>query len=173
MTKRPAEYRYLNIVGFTVDATQPLALFKDESSEITFPLWLDMMDVLSITADLITSRFSGRGEKNDLLDSLLETIELKVTDVLIDGTAANGYTADVCHVCLEGSGRLVKVRVELVTALLTAIKYKLSVGISEEALATSAFVDQSINESIDIDDDKRLLEMLERMSPEEMGKYPM
>ena len=170
MTKKPAEYRYLNIVGFTVDATQPLALFKDESSEITFPLWLDMMDVLSITADLITSRLSGRGEKNDLLDSLLDTIELKVTDVLIDGTAGNGYTADVC---LEGSGRLVKVRVELVTALLTAIKYKLSVGISEEALATSAFVDQSINESIDIDDDKRLLEMLERMSPEEMGKYPM
>jgi len=170
MTKRPAEYRYLNIVGFTVDATQPLALFKDESSEITFPLWLDMMDVLSITADLITSRLSGRGEKNDLLDSLLSTIELKVTDVLIDGTAVNGYTADVC---LEGSGRLVKVRVELVTALLTAIKYKLSVGISEEALATSAFVDQSINESVDIDDDKRLLEMLERMSPEEMGKYPM
>ena len=170
MTKKPAEYRYLNIVGFTVDATQPLALFKDESSEITFPLWLDMMDVLSITADLITSRLSGRGEKNDLLDSLLGTIELKVTDVLIDGTAVSGYTADVC---LEGSGRLVKVRVELVTALLTAIKYKLSVGISEEALATSAFVDQSINESVDIDDDKRLLEMLERMSPEEMGKYPM
>lgn len=170
MTKRSAEYRYLNIVGFTVDATQPLALFKDESAEITFPLWLDMMDVLSITADLITSRLSGRGEKNDLLDSLLDTIELKVTDVLIDGTAGNGYSADVC---LEGSGRLVKVRVELVTALLTAIKYKLPVGISEEALATSAFVDQSINESIDIDDDKRLLEMLERMSPEEMGKYPM
>lgn len=170
MTIRSAEYRYLNIVGFTVDATQPLALFKDESAEITFPLWLDMMDVLSITADLITSRFSGRGEKNDLLDSLLDTIELKVTDVLIDGTAGSGYTADVC---LEGTGRVVKVRVELVTALLTAIKYKLSVGISEEALSSSSFVDQSLSESVDIDDDKRLLEMLEKMSPEEMGKYPM
>jgi len=170
MSKRSAEYRYLNIVGFTVDATQPLALFKDESAEITFPLWLDMMDVLSITADLITSRFSGRGEKNDLLDSLLETIELKVTDVLIDGTAGSGYRADVC---LEGIGRLVKVRVGLVTALLTAIKYKLSVGISEEALSSSSFVDQSISESVNIDDDKRLLEMLENMSPEEMGKYPM
>lgn len=170
MSKRSAEYRYLNIVGFTVDATQPLALFKDESAEITFPLWLDMMDVLSITADLITSRFSGRGEKNDLLDSLLDTIELKVTDVLIDGTAGSGYTADVC---LEGTGRVVKVRVELVTALLTAIKYKLSVGISEEALSSSSFVDQSTTESVDIADDKRLLEMLEKMSPEEMGKYPM
>jgi len=170
MSKRSSEYRYLNIVGFTVDATQPLALFKDESAEITFPLWLDMMDVLSITADLITSRLSGRGDKSDLLDSLLDTIELKVTDVLIDGTAGSGYSADVC---LEGTGRVVKVRVELVTALLTAIKYKLSVGISEEALSSSSFVDQSLDESVDIDDDKRLLEMLEKMSPEEMGKYPM
>jgi len=170
MTKRSADHRYLNIVGFTVDATQPLALFKDESAEITFPLWLDMMDVLSITADLITSRFSGRGEKRDLLDALLETIELQVTDILIDGTAGVGYTADVC---LEGAGRVVKVRVELVTALLTAIKYKLSVGISEQALSSSSFVDQSGVERVDIDDDKRLLKMLERMSPEEMGKYPM
>jgi bifunctional DNase/RNase len=170
MIKRSAEYRYLNIVGFTVDATQPLALFKDEAAETTFPLWLDMTDVLSITADLITSRFSGRSEKNDLLDSLLETIELKVTDVLIDGTAGDGYTADVC---LEGLGRFVKVRVELVTALLTAIKYKLAVGISEEALTTSSYVDQSVEDGVAVDDDKRLLEMLERMSPEEMGKYPM
>ena len=28
-------YRYLNLVGFTVDALQPLALFKDESDEST------------------------------------------------------------------------------------------------------------------------------------------
>jgi len=170
MHARSADYKYLNIVGFTVDATQPLALFKDETAEITFPLWLDMMDVLSITADLITSRLSGRGEKNGLLDFLLDTIDLKVTDVLIDGTAKSGYTADVC---LEGSARLVKVRVDLVTALLTAIKYKLPVGISEEALTSSSFVDQRVEDGVAIDDDKRLLEMLERMSPEEMGKYPM
>jgi len=170
MTKRSPDYRYLNIVGFTVDATQPLALFKDESAEITFPLWLDMMDVLSITADLITSRLSGRGVKSDLLDLLLDTIELAVTDVLIDGTAGSGYTADVC---LEGPDRFVKVRVELVTALLTAIKYKLAVGISEEALTSSSFVDQSATHGVAIDDEKRLLEMLERMSPEEMGKYPI
>lgn len=170
MSKRSADYRYLNIVGFTVDATQPLALFKDESAEITFPLWLDMVDILSITADLITSRFSGRSEKRELLDALLETIELQVTDILIDGTAGSGYTADVC---LEGPGRVVKVRVELVTALLTAIKYKLFVGISEEALASSSFVDQRGTERVEIDDDQRLLELLEKMSPEEMGKYPM
>jgi bifunctional DNase/RNase len=170
MSNRSADYKYLNIVGFTVDATQPLALFKDESAEITFPLWLDMLDVLSITAELITSRLSSRGENKDLLDSLLDAVDLTITDVLIDGTAGSGYTADVC---LEGSGRFVKVRVELVTALLTAIKYKLSVGISEEALTSSSFVDQSVQDNVAIDDDKRLLEMLERMSPEEMGKYPM
>jgi len=105
-----------------------------------------------------------------LLDFLLDTINLKVTDVLIDGTAGSGYTADVC---LEGASRCVKVRVDLVTALLTAIKYKLPVGISEEALTSSSFVDQRVEDGVAIDDDKRLLEMLERMSPEEMGKYPM
>ncbi|NVN99593.1 MAG: bifunctional nuclease family protein [Geobacteraceae bacterium] len=172
MSANRVVYRYLNIVGFTVDATQPLALFKDESQETTFPLWLEMMDVLSITADLITSRFSGRGEKKDLFEALIETLEMKVVAVLIDGRAGSGYSAVVCF---DYDGAVVKVKVELVTALLTAIRYKLSVGISEEALSTSSFVDQSIDADIDIDidDDKRLLEMLERMTPEEMNKYPL
>jgi len=170
MTEKPAGYRYLNIVGFTVDAMQPLALFKDESEETTFPLWLEMVDILSITADLVTSRLSGRGEKSDLLDSILDTIGFKVTAILIDGTAAIGYTANVC---LEGDEKSVKVNVELVTALLTAIKYKLSVGISEEALSSSSFVDQSGDEALDPMDDKHFLEMLEKMSPEEMNKYPL
>ncbi len=170
MSKKPAGYRYLNIVGFTVDAMQPLALFKDESEETTFPLWLELVDILAITADLVTNRLSGRGDKSDLLDSVLDTIGFKVADILINGTAAKGYTADIC---LDGEESCVKVRVELVTALLTAIKYKLSVGISEEALTSSSVVDQRVTDGVDLLGDKHLLEMLERMNPEEMGKYPM
>lgn len=170
MTEIASRYRHLNIIGFTVDAMQPLALFKDEADETTFPLWLEMGDVLSITADLLTSRLSRNGERSDLLDSLLGTIGLKVADVLINGTAGTGYVADVC---LEGDDGEIKVRVELVTALLTAIKYKLAVGIAEEALTSSSLVDHSGVETGDLLDDKRLLEMLEKMSPEEMGKYPM
>jgi len=170
MTEKSVAYKYLNIVGFTVDATQPLALFKDESDESTFPLWLEMGEILSITADLLTSRLSGKTEKVDLLDSVLSTIGLQVTDVLIDGTAGKGYLADVC---LEGEGREVRVRVDLVTALLAAIRFKLPVGISDEALATSSLVDRSGEQKIELLEEDRLLEMLEKMSPEEMGKYPM
>jgi bifunctional DNase/RNase len=170
MTHKTENYRHLHIVGFTVDAMQPLALFKDETEETTFPLWLEMGDVLSVTADLLTSRLSGKEGRNDLLDSILGAISLKVADVLIDGTAASGYLADVC---LEGDNGVIRVRVELVTALLTAIKYRLPVGISEEALASSSLVDHSGIETGDLLDEKRLLAMLEKMNPEEMGKYPM
>jgi len=170
MTAEPARYRHLTIVGFTVDAMQPLALFKDESEETTFPLWLEMVDILSITAALVTSRLAGGSEKIDLLDSVLAAIGLKVADILIDGTAGRGYVADVY---LEGDGKSLKIRVEPVTALLTAIKYRLPVGISEEALSSSSFVDQRGEPMVDVTDDKRLLEILERMTPEEMGKYPM
>lgn len=170
MTERSSGYRHLNIVGFTVDAIQPLALFKDEADESTFPLWLEMGDVLTITADLLTSRLSGKGEKCSLLDSVLAKIGLKVMDVLIDGTAGRGYLADVC---LEGEGREIRVRVDLVTALLAAIRYKLPVGISDEAISSSSLVDRSEEHKIELSDEKRLLEMLEKMSPEEMGKFPM
>lgn len=163
-------FRFLNIVGFTVDALQPLALFKDEAEESTFPLWLEMGDVLSITAELVTTRLSGKGEKKDLLDAVLDAVGCRVVNVLIDGTAKDGYQADVC---LEGESGPLCIRVGLVTAILAAIRFKLPVGISEAALASSSLVDQSGDPDVDLAEDKRLLEMLEKMNPEEMGKYPM
>lgn len=159
-------YKHLNIVGFTVDAMQPLALFKDETEETTFPLWLQMVDVLAITADLITSRLTDKGGRGDLLDTVLGAIGYKVTDILIDGTATDGYMADVC---LDGE-REVRVRVELVTALLAAIKYKIPVAISEEALSSSSYVDQSEEPVDGLPLEKDLLAMLERMNPEDMLK---
>lgn len=163
-------YRQLNLVGFTLDAMQPLALFKDEAGEATVPLWLEMSDVLTVTAELVSSKLSGRVEKSDLLDALLSTLGLSVIEILVDGNAGEGYVVDVCF---RGDKEEVKVRVGLVTALLTAIRYKLPVGISVEALASSALVDQSQAETITTDDEKNLLELLEKLKPEEMGKYPM
>lgn len=165
-----ARYRQLNLVGFTVDALQPLALFKDETAGITFPLWLAMDDILTVTAELVTSRLAGKREKEDLLDAILGTLDRRVAAILIDGTVASGYQANVC---LDGDDGETRVRVELVTALLTAIRYKLPVGISEDALASSALVDHSGEDAGDLPAEKRLLEMLERLKPEEMGKYPM
>jgi bifunctional DNase/RNase len=166
-----AEFRQLNIVGFTVDAMQPLALFKEETGEITLPLWLEMADILAVIADLVSSRMSGKSERKDLLDELLSTMNMAVAGITIDGTACDGYLADVC---LEGGdGEVVNVRVEIVTALLTAIRFKLPVYISEKALASSALVDQRAVEPIEVLDEQRFLEILERMTPEEMGKYPM
>ena len=163
-------YTYLNIVGFTVDALQPLALFKDESDESTFPLWLEMGDVLTITTELVTSRFSGKGEREDLLESILKTFGYKVSDILINGTAEEGYKSEVCLDSIDG---VTRIPVTLVTALLAAIRYKLPVGISGEALSSSALVDRSGEPAVELSDEKRLLEMLEKMSPEDMGKYPM
>jgi bifunctional DNase/RNase len=170
MSYEDAEFRQLNIVGFTVDAVQPLALFKEDAGEITFPLWLEMSDILTITADLVAGRLSGKSERKDLLDSLLATMRMTVTGVTIDGTACDGYLADVC---LSGEDEIVKVRVEIVTALLTAIRFKLPVNISAKALASSALVDQRTDEPVEMLDEQRFLEILEKMTPEEMGKYPM
>jgi bifunctional DNase/RNase len=163
-------YRQLNLVGFTLDVMQPLALFKDDTDETTVPLWLEMGDVLTVTAALVSSKLSGKVEKSDLLDALLAALGLRVAEILVDGSAGKGYIAQVR--CSDGSSD-VMVPVTLVTALLTAIRFKLPVGISAEALASSALVDRSEDGTVTPDDERSLLEMLEKMTPEEMGKYPM
>jgi bifunctional DNase/RNase len=163
-------YRQLNLVGFTLDVMQPLALFKDQDGETTVPLWLDMNDVLTVTADLVSGKLSGRTERNDLLPALLTTLGLTMKDILVDGNAAQGY---VTNVRFSGDGDDVLVRVGLATALLTAIRFKLPVGISAEALASSALVDQSETSVTSVSDERQLLEFLDKLKPEEMGRYPM
>lgn len=169
MLKENTDYRCLNIVGFTLDATQPLALFKDEASETTFPLWLDMRDVMTITTDLMANRFSNKGERKDLLDGILCAMGLSVAGIRVDGHAGRGYSAKVS---LSGSDGLVEVEVELATALMAAIRFKLPVDISEEALSSSSCVDQRTGEP-EPSEEKRLMDLLEGLDPADMGKYPM
>lgn len=169
MLKENADYRRLNIVGFTLDATQPLALFKDETSEITFPLWLDMRDVMTITTDLMAKRFAGKDERNDLLDGILSAMGLMVAGIRVDGHAGRGY---VSKVSLSGNDGVIEVKVELATALMAAIRFKLPIDISEEALTSSSCVDQRTGAS-ELSEEKRLMDLLEKLDPADMGKYPM
>lgn len=160
----------MNLVGFTLDVLQPLALFKDEDGEMTVPLWLAMDDVLTVTAELVSSKLSGRKERHDLLDALLGTMGLELREILVDGSASNGYRVTVRF---SGEGDDVYADVELVTALLAAIRYKIPVALSAEAIASSSLVDQRETSTTSLDDDRHLLELLEKLKPEEMGKYPM
>lgn len=169
MEENGQQYRQLNLVGFTLDAMQPLALFRAESGEMTFPLWLELSDVLAITADLLTNRLAGRVEKSDFLDALLGTIGLEVTEVLVDGSATQGY---VSTIRLTGDGKVVNVSVGMVAALVAAIRFKLPVSISAEAIASSSLVDQR-EVTHEAGDETHLLALLERLAPEDMGKYPM
>lgn len=166
-----AGYRQLNLVGFTLDIMQPLALFKDVEGEMTVPLWLEMDDVLTVTAELVSSKLTGKKERNDLLEALLTTLGLEISGIFIDGSAENGYLVSICFSGKEDNE--LPVKVGLVTALLAAIRYKLPVSISAEAIATSSLVDQSVSTVAEPDDDSQLLEMLEKLKPEDMGKYPM
>ena len=170
MSDEQTGYRLLNLVGFTIDATQPLALFREEEGGSTCPLWLALDDVIAITADLVSKQLPVKTDRKDFLDSLLEVMGLTASGIIVDGTLEEGYAS---RVCLAGEGRLLEVNVELATALLTAIRYKLQVQISEQALASSALVDKRVSPRDIGDDASRILGMLERLSPEDMGKYPI
>jgi bifunctional DNase/RNase len=170
MSQEKTAYCQLNLVGFTMDETQPLALFKDRSGDNTLPLWLAMEDLLAVTVELVANRLPGKGMGNDLLPALLQTLVMEVVAVRIDGTAVDGYS---CHVQVRGNDNELAVPVTMPTALLSAVRFKVPVQVSRDALASSAVVDQRELTPQALDDAGRFLEMLESLSPEQMGKYPM
>jgi len=169
-TDNGADYRQLSLVGFSVDTVQPLALLRDEERDATVPLWLELADILTVTAALLAGKLAARGEGNGLLDALLDSFGLEIRAIRIDGTADAGYEATVLF---AGNGEERSVMVGLVTAFLTSLTYKCPLSVSVKALASSALVDRSEAPSASLDDESELLVLLANMKPEDMGKYPM
>ncbi|MCL2760935.1 MAG: DUF151 domain-containing protein [Desulfuromonadales bacterium] len=170
MTECKSQRRLLNLAGFSVDATQPLALFKEVETETTFPLWLNLDDVIAVTVEMIANRLPGRGEKRDILDYLLEAKNMMVSDITIDGVAETGYSSRIIFDGISGS---FSINVEIVTALLAAVRFKMPVNVAESALASSALIDQREFATFADNDPATLKDILDKLNPEDMGKYPM
>ncbi len=163
-------YLEMTINGFGLDATTrlPVIILHDATGR-KVPLWLNAGDLVPIATDLIGRELSGGRESVDLVQAILSNLALTPDRLYLDEQDDGGYRTTL-H--LAGSGGETIMPLATREAILMALRYNLPVMVStlllERLTLPTGVSDRAPAGGVVSMDD-----LLEKLDPKEMGKYPM
>jgi hypothetical protein len=165
-------YHAMTISGFTFDGLshRPVVILKDADGNITVPLWISMMEAVSIAVELISRDITSQSGRSDLLSLLLDKLHYKVAGLTIDSLNDGVFSAMVRFV---REGEEMSVDVRLCEALTLSLKYLLPVMVSDEVVSKASTVAMSDENLAREADARRFVDFLENLDPAALGKYPM
>jgi len=158
----------MEVKGLMLDPTSnlPIVVLRDPERELFLPIWIGVFE-----ANAIAMRMEGvlppRPMTHDLLHSTLASLGATVEKVLISELRDNTFYA-VVHL-LAGEGRQLALDSRPSDALALALRTEAPIFVLETVLEAADAV-----ELLRTDDDaERLKKWLERVDPDDLGKYTM
>ena len=90
-------YQTMKIFGFAVDslANRPLVLLKGEDGDRTVPLWISMLEAVSMAAELVSREVSSQSGRSDLLTTLMAQLGMKIAAINLDSVRSDMVMATV------------------------------------------------------------------------------
>ena len=164
-------YREMTIYGFGLDQSTrlPVIILCDATTDRKAPLWLNSGDLVAIATDLIGRELSGGKESVDLVKAVLGNLGLMPQRVFIDDQDDGGYRSTLLFSSPDGDSVMPFSPPE---AILMALRYTLPVMVSstllERLMLPAGASDRGSGEKTGVFE-----EVLEKLDPKEMGKFPM
>ena len=165
-------YQTMKIFGFAVDslANRPLVLLKGEDGDRTVPLWISMLEAVSMAAELVSREVSSQSGRSDLLTTLMAQLGMKIVAINLDSIRAGMVTATVLF--SNGSDEI-RTEVRACEALIASLKYRMPLRVSEEVIAWASTRAAGDESAASENDARRFVDLLEQLDPATLGKYPM
>lgn len=163
----PMQEVHMEIRGLMLDPASnvPIVILRETQGDLLLPIWIGTFE-----ANAIALRIEGveppRPMTHDLLLSLLETLETRVTKVVICDLRESTFFALV-H--LEQGERSLTVDSRPSDALALALRASAPIYVLRDVLERARAADLAAESS----DDDRLRKWLEEIRPEDLGKYTM
>jgi len=164
-------YCEMTIYGFGLDpATRlPVKILCDAMTDRKAPLWLNSGDLISIATDLIGRELSGGKESVDLVKAILGNLSLTPQRVVIDDQDDGGYRSTLLFTSPDGESAMPLAPPE---AVLMALRYTLPVMVSSPLLER-LMLPAGASDRVSGGEWGAYEEVLEKLDPKEMGKFPM
>ncbi|HEU0265993.1 MAG TPA: bifunctional nuclease domain-containing protein [Geobacterales bacterium] len=162
----------LKVFGFTIDslARMPVILLRDQDEKQTLPVWVSNDDALGLLVAIV-GRDEGEQGGDDLFSRLLPLLGVTPSHVEIDDVHEGILTTTVVF---RRDGEELRLSVRPSEAILFALRYRLRLSVEDEVFVRAARARTINDETVSFDADaRRFVELLERLKPEEMGKFPM
>jgi len=157
----------MKIKGLMIDpVTQmPIIMLRDPKSDAVLPIWVGLYEANAIALQLekITT---PRPMTHDLMKNLLGQLDTKVEKIVITELKENTFYASI-H--LQQNGKPLTVDSRPSDAIALALRVDAPIFVAEDVISKAKSIDMT-KEAGDAD---RLRQWLEKLDPEELGKYEM
>jgi len=149
----------------------PIVILKEIEGEQTLPIWIGLLEATAIASEIEGVSFS-RPMTHDLLKNILDKTDTKVKRIEICDLKDNTYYA-IIHVTSKGKALSIDSRPS--DALAIALRTRAPIFVSDEVLEKSKQIEASA-EGVPEDKTekgKKWQDVLEKLGPEDFGKYKM
>jgi bifunctional DNase/RNase len=159
-----AEVR-MEIKGLMLDPNTnvPIVVLRDEEGAVFLPIWIGVFEANAIALRL-ENVATPRPMTHDLLRSALEKLGAHIEKVVISELRESTFYARI-HVQREGDA--VEIDARPSDAIALALRSEAPIFVLAPVLAAA----QAVN--LATTDEEKLREWLEKVSPEDLGKYEM
>ena len=160
----------MKVRGLALDplSNMPIIILRDEEDKRSLPIWVGIFEANAIALELEKIP-TPRPMTHDLIKSILETIEARVTKVVVTDLKENTFFA-VLHLQVGTTEYTVDSRPSDAIAL--ALRVGAPIYVDEEVVRKAKSLEVGKDaETVKSDDPDRLREWLQNIKPEDFEKF--
>jgi uncharacterized protein len=159
----------VKVKGIVVDpkANNPVVVLVDVNGDKALPIWIGVFEAEAISRGL-EDAVTLRPMTHDLMKQILDTFHASLDRVVINDLKGNTFYANL-HLNVDGKRLVVDSRPSDAIAL--AVRVKAPIFVSESVVQSTEQLGSVANNLLDEKDE--LAEIMDKMKPEDFGKYKM
>jgi len=161
----------MKVSGITIDPTSnaPIVILKAIHADQALPIWIGILEATAIATELENVRLS-RPMTHDLFKNFLDTLKITITKVEVCDLKDNTFYAQIFFSLDQGA---YNIDARPSDAIALALRAGCPIFVDDKVLEKSKQLDGEPEVSDTSDEGKKWKEYLEKLSPEDFGKYKM
>jgi bifunctional DNase/RNase len=157
------------IAGLTMDpaSNTPIVILKSEENDQAIPIWIGLLEATSIASALQQIEFD-RPMTHDLFKTFMESVHTRVTRIEVCDLKNNTFYA---RIYCESGGRNFDLDARPSDAIAIALRFGAPIYVDDKVVRQSKKGEGPSEVYDDSEEGKKWAEYLEKLSPEDFGKY--
>ncbi len=158
-----------NIAGLTIDpaSNTPIIILKTEEGEQAIPIWIGLLEATAIASALQNIEFE-RPMTHDLFKNFSQFLKVSVAKVEVCDLRDNTFFA-VIH--FSGQDQTFTMDARPSDAIAIALRFQAPIYVDDKVIQKSKRDEGQVEVLDKSEEGKKWAEYLEKLSPEDFGKY--
>jgi hypothetical protein len=159
----------VTVAGMTMDpaSNTPIIILKLVKGDQAIPIWIGLLEATSIASALRNIKFD-RPMTHDLFKNFIETMNLDVSKIEVCDLKNNTFYAKIYFTSEEKNFHM---DARPSDAIAIAIRFSAPIYVDDKIIEQSQMVDTDYEMTDDTEEGKKWAEYLEKLTPDDFGKY--